>query len=151
MTTKSKVLLGILGAAAAGVVIGLLIAPEKGKDMRKKIRKTADDWADNLGHLWSRGKEAAEDAVHPAREPVLRRVVRTQQDGAQCRRQRQRIERRDHGADRDRHRELLVELPRQTGHEGQRHEQNVGEAHTRAGFHLLETVEGKAADHERAG
>jgi gas vesicle protein len=70
MTTKSKVLLGILGAAAAGVVIGLLIAPEKGKDMRKKIRKTADDWADNLGQLWSRGKEAAEDAAEDVKEKV---------------------------------------------------------------------------------
>ena len=70
MTTKSKVLLGILGAAAAGVVIGLLIAPEKGKDMRKKIRKTADDWADNLGHLWSRGKEAAEDAASNVKDKV---------------------------------------------------------------------------------
>jgi gas vesicle protein len=70
MTTKSKVLLGILGAAAAGVIIGLLVAPEKGKDMRKKIRKTADDWADNLGHLWSRGKEAAEEAAENIKEKV---------------------------------------------------------------------------------
>jgi len=68
MNTKSKVLLGILGAAAAGVVIGLLIAPEKGKDMRKKIRKTAGDWADNLGHLWTQGKEAAENAVGEAKD-----------------------------------------------------------------------------------
>ena len=63
MTTKSKVLLGILGAAAAGMIIGLLIAPEKGRDIRKKIRKTAGDWADNLGQLWSRGKETAEDGM----------------------------------------------------------------------------------------
>jgi gas vesicle protein len=68
MTTKSKVLLGILGAAAAGVVIGLLIAPEKGKDMRKKIRKTAGEWADNLGQLWTRGKEAAEEAAEDVKE-----------------------------------------------------------------------------------
>jgi gas vesicle protein len=70
MNTKSKVLLGILGAAAAGVVIGLLIAPEKGKDMRKKIRKTAGEWADNLGHLWSQGKEAAEDGIEGVKEKV---------------------------------------------------------------------------------
>ena len=70
MSTQSKVLLGILGAAAAGVVIGLLIAPEKGSDMRKKIRKTAGDWADNLGQLWTKGKEAAEEGLEQAKEKV---------------------------------------------------------------------------------
>ncbi len=67
MTTRNKVLLGILGAAAAGVAIGLLIAPEKGTDMRKKIRQTAGDWADNLTNLWAKSKEAAEDASNEAR------------------------------------------------------------------------------------
>ena len=68
MSTQSKVLLGILGAAAAGVVIGLLIAPEKGAEMRKKIRKTAGDWADNLSHLWAQGKDAAEDSIADLKE-----------------------------------------------------------------------------------
>ena len=68
MSTKSKVLLGILGAAAAGVIIGLLVAPEKGSDMRKKIRKTAGDCADNLGHLWTKGKEAAEEAMSDVKD-----------------------------------------------------------------------------------
>jgi gas vesicle protein len=61
MNTKSKVLLGILGAAAAGVVIGMLVAPDKGNETRKKIKKTAGEWADQLGHLWERGKHAAEE------------------------------------------------------------------------------------------
>jgi gas vesicle protein len=39
MTTGTKVVLGILGAAAAGVVIGMLIAPEKGSEMRKRVQK----------------------------------------------------------------------------------------------------------------
>lgn len=70
MTTKSKVVIGILGAAAAGVIIGLLVAPEKGSDIRKRIRKTAGGWVDNLGHLWSKGKATAEDAVHDVQDKV---------------------------------------------------------------------------------
>ena len=61
MNTKTKVALGILGAVAAGVAIGLLIAPEKGKDTRQKLRKTAGSWADSLSHLFVRGEEELED------------------------------------------------------------------------------------------
>lgn len=56
MTTKSKVILGLVGAAAAGVIVGLLIAPEKGTDMRKKVGETASDWADRLSDLFSTAK-----------------------------------------------------------------------------------------------
>ena len=59
--------MGVLGAAAAGVVIGLLIAPEKGSETRKKIKNTAGDWADNLGHLWNKGKKMAEDGMEEVR------------------------------------------------------------------------------------
>lgn len=68
MNTKSKVLLGILGAAAAGVVIGMLIAPEKGNETRKKLRKTAGEWAESLGHLWERGKHAAEESAQDLKD-----------------------------------------------------------------------------------
>ncbi len=61
MTTKTKIALGLVGAAAAGVLIGLLIAPEKGKDMRKKLKKTAGDWAENLSTLFVKGQEEVED------------------------------------------------------------------------------------------
>jgi len=53
----TKVLVGILGAAAAGLVIGMLIAPEKGSDMRKNLKRTADDWIDELSNLVGKGKE----------------------------------------------------------------------------------------------
>ena len=56
MTTKSKVILGIAGAAAAGVIIGLLLAPEKGSDMRKKVKDTAGDWAGHLSDLFANAK-----------------------------------------------------------------------------------------------
>ena len=42
MNTMSKVLIGALSGLAAGVAIGMLTAPEKGKDTRAKLAKQAD-------------------------------------------------------------------------------------------------------------
>jgi len=53
MTTQSKVVLGILGGLAAGITLGLLFAPEKGSEIRKRVSKTAGGWMDSLGHLFS--------------------------------------------------------------------------------------------------
>jgi gas vesicle protein len=57
MTNTSKIVLGVLGAAAAGVAIGMLIAPEKGKDLRTKIADNAKNWADELGS-WLNDKKS---------------------------------------------------------------------------------------------
>ncbi|MDF2190276.1 YtxH domain-containing protein [Paraflavitalea sp. CAU 1676] len=66
MTTTTKVLLGIVGAAAAGVVIGMLVAPDKGSELRKKIKSNCGDWANTLGDLFNAGKEKAEDLAAEA-------------------------------------------------------------------------------------
>lgn len=66
MTTKTKLVLGILGAVAVGAAIGLLMAPEKGKKMRKKIKGTANDWANHLSDLFSAGKAEAENLKNKA-------------------------------------------------------------------------------------
>jgi len=89
--TTTKVILGILGAAAAGVVIGMLIAPEKGEDLRKNIKKTADDWADEITQWVGKGKsylteakdravdeskkalDEAEESIHGVKENASRR------------------------------------------------------------------------------
>jgi gas vesicle protein len=68
MTTGTKVFLGILGAAAAGVVIGMLVAPEKGSEMRARIKKSAGDWVDNLSNLFVKGKEELEELNEQGRQ-----------------------------------------------------------------------------------
>ena len=40
---KGKFLLGILAGAAAGAILGVLFAPNKGVDTRKKIKQRGDD------------------------------------------------------------------------------------------------------------
>jgi len=63
MTNTSKIIFGLLGAAAAGVAIGMLMAPEKGADMRKKISDGANDLACRVTDLISSGKEKISDVA----------------------------------------------------------------------------------------
>lgn len=43
-----KVLLGVLAGVAAGALLGVLFAPAKGTETRKKISKKGTDYADGL-------------------------------------------------------------------------------------------------------
>jgi gas vesicle protein len=45
---NGKVLLAVLAAAAAGAALGMLFAPEKGSDTRKKIARTGEDIIDTV-------------------------------------------------------------------------------------------------------
>ena len=51
-----KVMLGLLAGVAAGAVLGILFAPDKGSATRKKILSKGEDYADNV-------KEKFNDAV----------------------------------------------------------------------------------------
>lgn len=57
MSDRTKLILGLVGAAAVGVAVGILLAPETGADTRKKIAGTAGDWGNSLGDLFSSAKE----------------------------------------------------------------------------------------------
>lgn len=57
MSAKTKIVLGLVGAAAAGVIVGLLLAPDSGSATRKKIKTTAGDWGSHLGDLFSSAKD----------------------------------------------------------------------------------------------
>ena len=56
MTTTTKVILGLVGAAAVGAAVGMLLAPEKGSDIRQKVKDAANDFAVQLADLFAEGK-----------------------------------------------------------------------------------------------
>ena len=66
MTTQTKVILGIIGAAAAGAVIGMLVAPEKGSELRQKVKDTASDLACQLADLFAQGKTELQNLKNKA-------------------------------------------------------------------------------------
>jgi gas vesicle protein len=46
--SSGKVLLGVLAGVAAGALLGILFAPDKGWNTRKRISKKAEDYAEAL-------------------------------------------------------------------------------------------------------
>jgi len=46
--SSGKVVLGVIAGAAAGVALGILFAPDKGVNTRKKISQLGEDYLNNL-------------------------------------------------------------------------------------------------------
>ncbi|MDB5284383.1 MAG: hypothetical protein JWO06_3458 [Bacteroidota bacterium] len=46
--SSGKVLLGVLAGVAVGATLGILFAPDKGSNTRKKISRKGDDYAEEL-------------------------------------------------------------------------------------------------------
>ena len=46
--SKGNVIFGVLAGMAAGAVLGILFAPEKGTETRKKIVHKGEDYVDGL-------------------------------------------------------------------------------------------------------
>lgn len=57
-----KVIVSLLAGATAGIVTGLLLAPETGDDLRKNLRESASKWGGSLGKL-------AQDALSKFGQP----------------------------------------------------------------------------------
>jgi len=83
MTNNSKVVLGIVTAAAAGAVIGMLFAPEKGTELRDKVRDTANGLASDLLDVIQRGRQQyaeVEDQVQDKAKELKSKVVGKYED-----------------------------------------------------------------------
>ena len=79
--SSGKLLLGVLAGVAAGALIGILFAPEKGSVTRKKISKKSDDYVEDLKDKFNQllekvkgGAEAAEDKIDEVMENGLAKV-----------------------------------------------------------------------------
>lgn len=59
MAKNSTFLIGMAAAAAAGAVLGLLMAPKKGSETRKDISSRIDDLYEQLKHMGRKAKSHA--------------------------------------------------------------------------------------------
>jgi len=64
---KSGTFFALLGGVAAGLAVGILLAPDKGEETRKKIKQTAGDCVDKVKEKISdiRASKEAEEDVEP--------------------------------------------------------------------------------------
>ena len=68
--SSGKILLGVLAGVAAGALLGVLFAPDKGWNTRKRISKKADDYADELKDKFSEFLETISGKIEEAKEEV---------------------------------------------------------------------------------
>ncbi|NJK94858.1 MAG: YtxH domain-containing protein [Bacteroidetes bacterium] len=75
--STGKMLLGIMAGAAAGAVLGILFAPDKGTETRRKIMERGNDYVSDLkekfndfiDNLTERYESVKDDASEYAQNP----------------------------------------------------------------------------------
>jgi gas vesicle protein len=58
----TNVVLGLAAAALAGAAIGMLIAPEKGSALQKRLKDEANKWIDEVKKLANMSEETVDEA-----------------------------------------------------------------------------------------
>ena len=67
---KGKVIFSLIAGATAGIVAGLLLAPETGDDTRSSLRKSAAKWAGDLSKLATDALAKAQGQTTPGPDAV---------------------------------------------------------------------------------
>jgi gas vesicle protein len=67
-----KIALGVLGGLAAGALLGILFAPEKGSVTRKNISKASEDYLENIKEKFDEFLESASEKLSDAKDYVTK-------------------------------------------------------------------------------
>ena len=68
----TNVIIGMAAAALAGAAIGMLLAPEKGSNLQRKIKEEANKWIDEVKRLVSTGEDLAKETADEADNELQR-------------------------------------------------------------------------------
>jgi gas vesicle protein len=82
--SSGKVLLGVLAGVAAGALLGVLFAPDKGWNTRKRIAKKADDYIDGLREKFEELLDTVSEKMEDVKDQVSEFVEQEVPKGAKA-------------------------------------------------------------------
>jgi gas vesicle protein len=74
MNTTGKILAAFAAGAAVGAVVGILFAPDKGSETRRKINEQGKKVADDLKERFRKGKEKFNDLKEDIEEAINKKA-----------------------------------------------------------------------------
>jgi gas vesicle protein len=80
--SSGKVLLGVVAGAAAGTILGLLIAPGKGSAARKRIARTGAEYAEEAKDKFNEYIDAVTEEYDTVKEGTMDLVDRGREKAA---------------------------------------------------------------------
>lgn len=73
---SGKVFLGVLAGVAAGAVLGILFAPDKGSVTRRKIVETGEDYADTVKEKFNEFVDTLSEKFEKVKDDVEKDMPR---------------------------------------------------------------------------
>ena len=70
--STSKVIMGFLVGAAVGGALGILLAPDKGSETRRKIKEKGADFGESISELGETIKDKVNEMVDGVKESFSR-------------------------------------------------------------------------------
>lgn len=74
MKSTGKILTAIVAGAALGAIVGILLAPDKGSETRKKINEEGKKLAEDVKDKFRRGKEKLNGLKEEFQQTVKEKV-----------------------------------------------------------------------------